>query len=700
MPTVIQMESLECGAAALAMVLGHHGRAVALDELRALCGASRDGARAASVMAAARRYGLRPQAFQLEPEELDTLPKPLVVYWAFQHFLVVEEIRRSRGRREVVVNDPAVGRSVYSWEYFDSGFTGVALTFEVTEEFEPIRRSNRWIPRPVPHPRLAAVGGLVAGLLMVVAGLAEAALLGAFFGSALPKGRGFLRVAGAMLLIAAAVFVLAWIRTRCLRLAAAGHARERSTRLLHHLLRLPIDFFAQRRPSELDRRLSASTTVAEFLSRERVDALVDATLVVGCLTVVLAIDPLLGIAGIGVTVLHVAVLRWIARRRGDSVSRLRADRGNLTAASANILRLIEVVKASGAESESFARWAGFRAKVTTGEQRLGRLTTALTGIPPMIAVAGIGLVLLIGGPHARSGSLTVGALVVCVVLLHRVHDPVARIDALPERVRTVRADLERIDDVERHPVAVLGESPVSPVPASTRGHLRVHEVTFGYAPLEAPAVEAVSFEVAPGRKVALVGGSGSGKSTIGKLVAGLHEPWSGELVVGGTTNEPATEILGYVDQEAVLFEGTVRDNVTLWDDALTDRAVTEALRAAALTETISRLPGGIDAPVAEGAHNFSGGQRQRITLARALVRDPALLVLDEATSALDTRTEKSVVEDLRLRGCGVLVIAHRLSTVRDADEIIVLDGGRVVQRGSHEDLIEKPGPYVDLIAAS
>ncbi len=368
------------------------------------------------------------------------------------------------------------------------------------------------------------------------------------------------------------------------------------------------------------------------------------------------------------------------------------------------MRLIETVKATGAEPDAFGRWAGFLAKVTTGSQRLGVPTAIVTVVPPLLAAVNSGLILLVGGLRVIDGAITVGLLVAFQSLLAALSRPVTQLTNLGERLQEIMADINRLHDVERYPEARYFTQPVSTEDSPRLdGSLTFSSVTFGYNPLAKPVVRDLSLTVRPGLRVAVVGGSGSGKSTVGRLAAGLYEPWSGQILIGGRDHDEIPRAVlaasvAYVDQEVMLFDGTVRDNLTLWNDDVPDDVIVAALRDAAVFGTVSVRPGGIHSRVEEGGRNFSGGQRQRLELARALTGEPTLLILDEATSALDPETELIVTDNLRRRGCACVIVAHRLSTVRDADEILVMAQGEIVERGRHHELLAADGPYAALIS--
>jgi NHLM bacteriocin system ABC transporter peptidase/ATP-binding protein len=709
-PTVIQMEAVECGAASLAMILASYGRFVPLEELRVMCGVSRDGAKASTILRAARSYGLIARGFQMEAADLRTVARPAIIFWAFQHFLVVEGIRTRFGRTVVAVNDPASGPRFIDWEDFDAGFTGIVLTFEPGPDFQrggrPTRVGEALLRRRMPTGRALPLV-LLASLLLVVPGLLGPAFSRVFIDRVFTGGvTGYLvPLLVAMATTAFGTFVLTSVQRHYLLRIEIRVGLVSSARFFRHLLRMPVSFFLQRQPAEVAKRVSANDMVAEILSRDVATTIVNLVLVAFYAVILLRYDLLLGLIGVCMALLNIAVLRLVARARTDAVAALRADRGKLTVATFNTLQLIETVKATGAEPEAFQRWSGFLAKVVSSRQKLGVTTAALTTVPPLLAGLNSGLILLVGGLRVIDGVITAGMLVAFQTLLAQLSRPITQLTNLGDRLQDVAADLTRLHDVEKHPVAAAFTRPAGPVGTRLEGCLSFEGVHFGYGPLSPPVVRDVSLSLVPGRRLALVGGSGSGKSTVGRLAAGLYEPWSGAILLDGRPRDDIARTvlaasLSYVDQDISLFEGTIRDNLTLWNEDIPDEVVNQALLDAAIFDVVAARPGGLISNVLEGGRNFSGGQRQRLELARALVTQPTLLILDEATSALDPRTERVIADNLRRRGCACLLIAHRLSTVRDADEIVVLDRGAVVERGRHEELIAMGGQYATLLGST
>ena len=707
-PTVLQMEAVECGAAALAMVLGHHGRHVPLEELRIACGVSRDGSRASSVLKAARGYGLAAKGMQMEPAALAQVQAPAVLFWEFNHFVVYDGMGRRFGRRGVHINDPGRGRRFVPPEDFDSSFTGVVLTFEPGDGFRRAGRRPgilRALPARLRGTSGAMLAALLASFLLVVVGAVLPALSRTYIDMFLIGNQTSL-----LPVLFASMAAMVVLTAGLTALQQANLLRGRmisstlsSARFLRHLLRLPVTFFSQRNPAELVQRLQSNDTVAETLARDLAATGVDAVVVVLYALLLWTYDPQLTVLGVLIALLNVVALRLVVRIRGTGVQKLRADSARLTNTSYSGLQLIETMKATGGENGYFRRWAGQHALTLDGQQRLGVPSAALAVVAPTLAALNSALILLIGGRRAVDGGISIGLLVAFQALVTSFTGPVTRLNGVAGRVQDFAADLARLRDVESFPVDPL-YSRREPA-ASTRrlsGHVTLDGVTFGYSPLDKPLLTDFSLSVGPGRQVALVGGSGSGKSTVSRLISGLYEPWEGEIRIDGQRlaeipRSALSASVSFVDQDVFLFEGTVRDNVALWDPSIPDEAVVAALRDAAVHDAVSRRPGGIHSRVEQDGRNFSGGQRQRLEIARALVRGPSVLVLDEVTSALDAETEQVIIDNVRRRGCACVVIAHRLSTVRDSDEIVVLDHGTVVERGRHEDLVAFGGRYAELV---
>ncbi|MDY7094800.1 MAG: NHLP family bacteriocin export ABC transporter peptidase/permease/ATPase subunit [Acidobacteriota bacterium] len=709
-PTVLQMEAVECGAAALGIILAYHGRWVSLEELRLACGVSRDGSKASNMVKAARSYGLVAKGFKKEPAALRALPMPVILHWNFNHFLVLEGIQDGK----VYLNDPSTGPRTVTEEELDQSFTGVVLTFEPGPEFRREGSPPRLLPAL--RKRLQGAGaGLVfvflAGLALVIPGLAAPVYSKVFIDSVL-LDQHLAWLQPLLLLLGATALLLGgltWLQQEYLLRLETRMALVSSARFLWHVLRLPAEFFSQRFAGDISSRVGINDRVAQLLSRDL------ATNTLGLLTVVFYVvlmaryDLLLTVVGVAVVSFNGLALRLVSRRRVDASRRLLQERGKLQGTALNGLEMIETIKATAGESDFFARWAGYQSKVVNIRQELERYTHALNAVPPLLISLNAAVILGVGGLRVIQGNLSLGGLLAFQLLMAAFVAPVNQLVNLGGRLQTAQGDLARLDDVLRYrtqrelaPTRPEDEELPAEAPVRLQGRLAVEELTFGYSRLAPPLLEDFHLHLEPGQRVALVGGSGSGKSTVARLVTGLMEPWSGRVLFDG---RPAGEIprrvlrrsLAAVDQDIFLFEGTVRDNLTLWDETVPLPDVIAAARDACIHDVVAARAGGYDSPVQEDGANFSGGQRQRLEIARALVTNPSLLVLDEATSALDTATEEEIDRNLRRRGCTCLIVAHRLSTIRDADEIIVLEAGKGVQRGTHDQLKDEGGPYARLI---
>lgn len=706
-PTILQMEEVECGAAALAIVLAYHGRQVPLERLRIDCGVSRDGSNALNIVKAARNYALATKAFRKEPSELIGMTFPMIIHWQFNHFVVLEGF----GKGKAYINDPSAGPRTVTAEEFDASFTGVVLTFEPTAEFE--RRKESWRTVRSLLSRLSGTGDtltyvVLTGLLLVVPGLVIPAFSRIFVDDVLLAGLNnwMLPLLAGMALTALLRGVLTFLRQYYLIRLETGLAMNMSGRFMWHVLRLPIAFFQQRHAGEIASRIAVNSRLAHLLSGELAVALLDLLTVVFYLVLLVQFSWLLTLLGIVIALANFVFLRFINRVQTDRNLRLMLDDGKMDGVSMSGLALIETLKASGAETDFFRRWAGWQSKLLHSEQKLGETGMFVSTVPAFLFAINSTVILAAGGLYVINGTFTIGMLVAFQSLMESFLAPVGRLLRLGASWQEISGSLSRLDDVYRYPLASNAASPnpsaVSMFP-KLKGALEMKGVTFGYNPLEPPFIEDFHLSLKPGEHVALVGGTGSGKSTIAKLITGLYAPLKGEIRFDGMRREdiPADVLavsLAAVDQEIRLFQGTIRENVTLWDGTAPETDIVRACKDAQIHDEILSRPGGYNHPVAEGGTNFSGGQRQRLEIARSLCVNPSILVLDEATSALDPLTEKAVLDALKRRGCTCITVAHRLSTVRDADEIIVLDRGKVVERGRHEQLIRQGGAYASLVA--
>ncbi|HEX2095308.1 MAG TPA: NHLP family bacteriocin export ABC transporter peptidase/permease/ATPase subunit [Longimicrobiaceae bacterium] len=710
-PTVLQMEAVECGAASLAMILAHNRKPVPLEEVRVACGVSRDGSKASNMVKAARSYGLVARGFKTEPKGLRSMSLPMIIHWNFAHFLVLEGFD---GKGRVYLNDPSDGPRVVTEEELDEAFTGVALTFERAPDFEEGGEGRSLLEalrRRLAGSHVALLYCVLAGLALVVPGLLVPTFSRVFVDDVLVKGMTdwVPWLIGAMGLTALVLGVLAWLQQLYLLRLETRLALGTSARFFWHVLHLPMQFFTQRFAGEIANRVGINDRVAQLLSGELATTVLHLVTITFYAALMLHYDGVLALLVVATAALNIAALRYMSRKRTDLSQRLLQDQGKAIGTAMGGLLNIESLKATGSESDFFARWSGYYAKAANAQHQLGLYTQLLLAVPPLLLGVSTALLLGVGGTRVMDGHLSMGMLVAFQALMLAFLGPVNNLVALGSTVQEVKGDMNRLDDVLRsqaqpavHPSGP--ETAAEAAPGRLTGHIELRRVSFGYSRLEASLIQDFSLTLRPGSRVALIGGTGSGKSTIARLVTGLYEPWAGEILFDGTprTRIPRatlTASVAVVDQEIFLFEGTVRDNLTMWDPTVSDADLVQSARDACIHEDISARQGGYNCRVEEGGRNFSGGQRQRLEIARALVNNPSILVLDEATSALDPATEQRIDDNLRRRGCTCLIVAHRLSTIRDCDEIVVLENGRIVQRGTHDELRDVPGRYSQLIAS-
>ncbi len=707
-PSVLQMEAVECGAASLGMILAYYGKRVPLEELRVACGVTRDGSTAGNVVRAARAYGLTATGYRRDVSDLETMPLPFVIFWQFNHFLVVEGF----SKRGVHLNDPATGRRVVDDEEFDRSYTGVAIAFEPAEGFVSESRATAAFGSilkylAVSRPAIAYAFGC--GLALIVPGLLIPAFVRVFVDNVLLAGdRSFVPIVviGILVTLALQVAVLE-LQERVMLRVQTKLAVTSASRFMSRLLDLPMSFFAQRSPGELSYRVGLNDRVAELLSQRVLSTVVGLVATLFFLGMMIYFDVGLALVVLAMTALNIGALMAVARSRSDDSASLLHEEGRLGAQVADGLASIETLKAGGAEEAFFRRWSGQQARVLNIRQRFAIPTQILNAVPQLTAALTTVAILAIGGWRVIDGTLSIGTLLAFQLLAGEFAAPFSTIVELGADLQSIGVTVRRLDDVTNYksPPAADPATIVPLPPIDVASRIDVRGVTFTHSPVSKPSVSEVSFIAEPGRWIALVGATGSGKSSIVRLLVGLDVPTSGEIALDDVTYdriEPATfaRRVAFVDQNITLFPGSVRDNITLWDSTIDDAAVERAARDAVIHDEILARPGAYDGLVAEDGTNMSGGQRQRLEIARALSRDPTVLVLDEATSALDATTEFVLAENLRRRGCTCVLVAHRLSTIRDCDEILVVDEGVVVERGRHEELVALRGRYFALVSAS
>lgn len=710
-PTVLQMEAVECGAASLAMILAHYGLFVPLEILRVDCGISRDGSKASNIVKAAQKYKLEAKGFLKEPADLTNYRLPMILFWNFNHFLVLEGIKG----KWAYVNDPAAGPRKIPMTELDASFTGVVLTFHLGKDFEGGgEKPNlfRSLARRFSGCWTALWFVVMTGMLMTIPGLVYPSYTKIFLDDILIEGMdNWLKpLLLAMAVTALAHMILNWIQRYFLLRLQIRISLSGSTRFFLHVLRLPIDFFTQRLAGDISVRVQLNDNLAKLLSGQLTITVVNLLTVAFYAAFMFQYSVILTLMGIGFALLNLFALKVVSYRRKNLNMGLQKVRGKLTGFTMTGLQMIETLKAGGSEADFFSQWSGYQAKLVNSEQKLSVSTQLLNAVPSTLLSLNQVFILFIGAKLIMDGEMSIGMLFAFQGLMMGFMQPFNHFVDMGSTLQETHADIDRLDDVLVNPMepsfSQTLEKPedLDTWPVRLSGRLDLKNITFGYCPLEAPLIKNFSLSLKPGARVALVGGSGSGKSTIAKLVTGLYRPWEGEILFDGRPmssipKRVLTNSVAMVDQDVFLFDGTVKENLTMWDTTVPEKDITQATRDACIHQDIISRAGGYAGRIGEAGDNFSGGQGQRLEIARALVGNPSFLVMDEATSALDPQTEALVDDHLRRRGITCLIVAHRLSTIRDCDEIIVLDRGEVVQRGAHEQLRDQEGLYAELIQA-
>ncbi len=706
-PLRFQIEPVECGAVALGIVLAHFGRRVPPAELRAECGVARFGSSAAAMIKAARRYGLMAKAFAKDAPRLRELPFPQVVFWNFTHFLVLEGMDDQR----VYVNDPARGHRQLSHAEFAQGYTGLVILLRPGPEFRkggPAFGLLAPILERLRSSRRALLFLVLISTLLVVPGLAVPLATRIFVDHILLQQRQewVNPLLLGMLAIALLRGVLSQLRLYYLNRLRTKLSARMSQGFFKHLLQLPLSYYAQRFPGAIAIRFQINGRLANLLSGRLATTAIDLLMIVFYGAMMMVYDHMLATIVFLAGGLNLLVLYLMGKLRVTANMRVAQEQGELSGIALAGLQAIETMKASGGEAEFFDRWSGHQARHLKATQRVAALETTLNLIPSLLSSLATAAIVVLGGARVMEGHLTLGILAAFQTMIGSFLGPINSLASMGASMQAMLSDLAQLEDVLAEPADESGKGarPDEFDAKSLRGALTVSDLSFGYLPAEPPMLKGVSLQVAPGQRAAVVGASGSGKSTLTRLIAGLDTPWDGEIRFDGRPREQIPEAvlarsIALVDEDVRLFTGTVRDNLTLWDKQVPEADLLRALEDAALLEDVLALPKGLDAWLIEGGMNLSGGQRQRLDIARALVHSPAVLILDEAFSALDADTERRIDRNLRARGCTCLIVAHRLSTLRDCDRIVVLDQGQVVETGTHNELVARGGLYAELMAA-
>lgn len=707
-PVVMQMEALECGAASLTMILAYYNKWVPLEQVRADCGVSRDGSNAKNVLKAARSYGLVAKGYRYEPEDLKKNGKfPCIVHWNFNHFVVLNGFKGNKA----VLNDPAKGNYTVPMETFDKSFTGICLMFEPGENFRPGGKPKSMVS--FAKKRLKGTGVAIAFVVLTtlissLIGIITPAFSRVFLDRLLTGQNPdwlqpfILALSG----LAVVQLVVAWIQAVYSlkingKLAVVGNSS-----FLWHVLRMPMVFFSQRMAGDIQQRQETNASIAESLVNTFAPLALDAMMMVFYLVVMIRYSLPLTLIGVVSIVINLLMSRIISKKRINITRVQMRDSGKLAGATVAGIEMIETIKASGAENGYFEKWSGYQASVNTQQVRFAKLNQYLGMVPSLVSSLTNIAVLMLGVYLTMQNQFTVGMILAFQGFLASFTAPATKLIAAGQGLQEMRTEMERVEDVMEYPPdGNYAEDDLDEHAeyGKLTGQVEMKDITFGYSRLAEPLIEHFNLTLQPGSRVAFVGSSGCGKSTLSKLISGLYQPWSGEILFDG---KPMKEInrsvftgsLAVVDQDIILFEDTIANNIKMWDDSIEDFEMIMAARDAQLHEDIMQRDGGYQYRITEGGKDFSGGQRQRMEIARVLAQDPTIIILDEATSALDAKTEYEVVKSIKDRGITCIVVAHRLSTIRDCDEIIVMDNGKVVERGTHDELYAAGGLYARLVS--
>ena len=709
-PLLLQMHASECGAACLGSILAYFGRWVPLAELREKCEVSRDGSSAASILRASRHYGLECSGLSLRANQLKKLELPLILFWQFSHFVVLEGFDSD----SFYLNDPSTGRRRLSAEEFNKGYSGIALRFKRGADFSPGGEQPSLLKRLgtlLVGSRRALTGAIACGLMLTALSLIVPVSLSVFVDDVLEDHGRWRGLVAALIGGGALVYILSVLKHRFLQRLAIRISVTGYSRSLSRLLRLPVEFFAHRLAGDLTDRVSSIDRIAKNLTDQFLVLIIDMAMGSILLIAMLAYDVVLALVVLSLAVLHGMLAHFLNAQRAVRSQAMRREQGLLIGVGMQMLSHADNLRMTGSDDRFFSRWSGQQARELHARQLYSELGSVNTALPGMIAALRSAAILSVGGGLVIASEMTLGTLVGFYILAEMFLAPIGRFLEFGDKRQALETDLQRLEDISRatEDPAFSRRRPESESIATFNGRLQLagqlelRNVTFGFNKSRPPLLKDFNLVIKPGQRVAVVGPSGSGKSTLARLVSGFYHPWSGDIFFDGHPRDEIPEevlrqSISMVDQESVLFSATLRDNITLWNPAVPDEAIFAATRDACIHDDILLRPHGYSTLVEEGGANFSGGQRQRLEIARALVGNPTMLILDEATSALDAATEEYVDDALRRRGVTCLIVAHRLSTVRDCDEIIVLDKGVEVQRGSHDELIaDQEGTYYRLV---
>lgn len=710
-PIILQMEALECGAASLAMIFAYYHKYIPLEKLRLECSVSRDGCNAKNVLAAARHNGLKAKGFSYNDinKLKENVQFPVIIHWNFNHFVVLCGFKKDKA----ILADPASGMRSVPMEEFEKSFTGIVLTFEKTDEFVADGQKKSVIGYLVKRLNGAVIPLifiLITGLLLAIAESVTSLFSQVFTDKILISAdksmmMPLLMAMGITLVIS---FILETFQSIYLLKIRGKMSITSGRQFMWHVLRMPVEFFSQRFAGDISSRQSSTDTIANTICTKVAPIILNIIMIVIYLFILLYYDITMSLICVLAAVVNIWVLKLVSKRNENDYKTVSRDAGKLQGTTVAGVSMIETIKSSGCEAGYFQKWIGYQTKYNNSLQSLRELNALESSVPTLIQGLANTAILLLGVYNILTGKFTIGSLMAFQGFMSSFLGPVNSLVGIGQDIQAVSGDMERVEDVMNYAPDVEIDFSETEKNNSLKeykkldGEVEIQNLTFSYSPLGDPLIEDFSLHVKKGQMVALVGGSGSGKSTIAKIIAGLYEPRSGKILFDGKERKDIDRnvfrgSLAMVDQNVTMFQDTIRNNITMWDDSIDDVTLVRASQDAQIHDDILSRANGYDHELVENGKDFSGGQRQRFEIARSFVMDPSIMILDEATSALDPTTEKKVMDAVKRRGITCFVVAHRLSTIRDADEIIMLEYGHVVERGTHKELIELNGKYATLV---
>ena len=708
-PVIMQMEALECGAASLAMVMAYYGKWIPLEQVREDCGVSRDGSNARNVLIAARSYGFIAKGYRFEPEDLKKEGKfPCIIHWNFNHFVVLDGFKGGKA----IINDPAGGTKAISMEEFDKAFTGICLMIEPGEDFKPGGKPKsvlKFVRNRLKGAGVAVAFVVICSLISALMGVIQPGFLRIFYDRLLTRENPewFMPFMIGLAVISAVQIIVSAVEAIFSNKINGKMDVVGNSTFLWKVLHMPMNFFSQRLAGDIQSRQNSNAGIAGSLVNTFAPLALNGIMAVFYFVVMIRYSPLLTMVGLLSIVINLFMSRYISKKRVNLTRVQMRDSAKLVSTTVAGIEMVETIKSSGAENGFFRRWAGYQASVNTQSVKFARMNQYIGMIPSVVSLLCNSAVMFLSVWFAMEGNFTVGMISAFQGFLGSFTAPASNLISASQSLQEMRTSMERIEDVMQYPEDVCYKAKADDEGenksyAKLTGDIELKNVTFGYSRLAEPLIKDFNLSLKRGGSVALVGASGCGKSTISKLISGLYQPWGGEILfdgkpLGSIDRSVFTGSLAVVDQDIIIFEDTIANNIKMWDSSIEDFEVILAARDAQIHNDIVKREGGYNYKLTEGGKDLSGGQRQRLEIARALAQDPTIVILDEATSALDAKTEFEVVKAIRDRGITCIVVAHRLSTIRDCDEILVMDHGTVVERGTHWELFAKGGKYTELV---